>query len=106
MGNDKAGAVFQQLVCHAVYHLFCLGVHTGSGFVHYQYFTLCQNGTGNAYQLFLACRQLVAALANFGIIAFRQFFYKAVGLCLFVIYPLSKKKVNENTATLKARRGE
>ncbi len=32
--------------------------------------------------------------------------YIAVGLCLFVIYPLSKKKVNENTATLKARRGE
>ena len=32
--------------------------------------------------------------------------YIAVGVCLFVIYPLSKKKVNENTATLKERRGE
>lgn len=32
--------------------------------------------------------------------------YLAVGVCLFVIYPLSKKKVAENTATLKARRGE
>ena len=32
--------------------------------------------------------------------------YIAVGVCLFVIYPLSKKKVNENTAILKARRGE
>ena len=32
--------------------------------------------------------------------------YLAVGVCLFVIYPLSKKKVGENTATLKARRGE
>ena len=32
--------------------------------------------------------------------------YIAVGLCLLVIYPLSKKKVNENTETLKLRRGE
>ena len=32
--------------------------------------------------------------------------YIAVGVCLLVIYPLSKKKVNENAATLKARRGE
>lgn len=32
--------------------------------------------------------------------------YLTVGVCLFVIYPLSKKKVAENTATLKARRGE
>ncbi len=32
--------------------------------------------------------------------------YLAVGVCLFVIYPLSKKKVNENTVILKARRGE
>ena len=32
--------------------------------------------------------------------------YIAVGICLFVIYPLSKKKVNENTATLRERRGE
>ena len=31
--------------------------------------------------------------------------YLTVGVCLFVIYPLSKKKVAENTATLKARRG-
>ena len=32
--------------------------------------------------------------------------YLTVGICLVVIYPLSKKKVNENTATLKSRRGE
>lgn len=32
--------------------------------------------------------------------------YLAVGICLFIIYPLSKKKVNENTAILKSRRGE
>ena len=32
--------------------------------------------------------------------------YLTVGVCLFVIYPLSKKKVAENTAVLKARRGE
>jgi len=32
--------------------------------------------------------------------------YLAVGICLIVIYPLSKKKVAENTATLKVRRGE
>ena len=32
--------------------------------------------------------------------------YLTVGICLVVIYPLSKKKVNENTATLKAKRGE
>ena len=32
--------------------------------------------------------------------------YLAVGVGLFVIYPLSKKKVSENTAILKARRGE
>ena len=32
--------------------------------------------------------------------------YIAVGVCLLVIYPLSKKKVNENAAALKARRGE
>ena len=32
--------------------------------------------------------------------------YLAVGVCLFVIYPLSKKKVNENTAILKERRSE
>ena len=32
--------------------------------------------------------------------------YLAVGVCLIVIYPLSKKKVNENTAFLKAKRGE
>ena len=32
--------------------------------------------------------------------------YIAVGVCLLVIYPLSKKKVNENTAVLKQRRGE
>ena len=32
--------------------------------------------------------------------------YLTVGICLVVIHPLSKKKVNENTATLKARRGE
>ena len=32
--------------------------------------------------------------------------YLTVGICLVVIYPLSKKKVNENTATLKVRRGE
>ena len=32
--------------------------------------------------------------------------YVAVGVCLFVIYPLSKKKVAENTAILKERRGE
>ena len=32
--------------------------------------------------------------------------YILVGVCLLVIYPLSKKKVNENTETLKLRRGE
>ena len=32
--------------------------------------------------------------------------YLAVGICLAVIYPLSKKKVAENTAALKAKRGE
>ena len=32
--------------------------------------------------------------------------YIAVGVCLLVIYPLSKKKVNDNTALLKERRGE
>ena len=32
--------------------------------------------------------------------------YLAVGICLIVIYPLSKKKVAENTAALKVRRGE
>ena len=32
--------------------------------------------------------------------------YLAVGICLVVIYPLSKKKVEENTAALKAKRGE
>ena len=32
--------------------------------------------------------------------------YIAVGVCLLVIYPLSKKKVNENVAALKERRGE
>ena len=32
--------------------------------------------------------------------------YIAVGVCLLVIYPLSKKKVNENATILKARRGE
>ncbi len=32
--------------------------------------------------------------------------YLAVGICLIVIYPLSKKKVTENAAALKARRGE
>ena len=32
--------------------------------------------------------------------------YIAVGVCLVVIYPLSKKKVNENTAALKLTRGE
>ena len=32
--------------------------------------------------------------------------YLTVGICLVVIYPLSKKRVNENTATLKAKRGE
>ena len=32
--------------------------------------------------------------------------YLAVGICLIVIYPLSKKKVAENTAALKAKRGE
>ena len=31
--------------------------------------------------------------------------YLAVGICLIVIYPLSKKKVAENTAVLKERRG-
>ena len=32
--------------------------------------------------------------------------YLAVGICLIVIYPLSKKKVAENTAILKERRGQ
>ena len=32
--------------------------------------------------------------------------YLAVGICLVVIYPLSKKKVAENAAALKVRRGE
>ena len=32
--------------------------------------------------------------------------YLTVGICLFLIYPLSKKKVNENSAFLKAKRGE
>ena len=32
--------------------------------------------------------------------------YLAVGICLVAIYPLSKKKVNENAAVLKLRRGE
>ena len=32
--------------------------------------------------------------------------YLAVGICLIVIYPLGKKKVAENTAALKVRRGE
>ena len=32
--------------------------------------------------------------------------YLAVGICLIVIYPLNKKKVNQNAAELKARRGE
>ena len=32
--------------------------------------------------------------------------YLAVGICLVVIYPLSKKKVNENTEVLKLKRGE
>ena len=32
--------------------------------------------------------------------------YILVGVCLFVIYPLSKKKVAENTAALKTQRGE
>ena len=32
--------------------------------------------------------------------------YLAVGICLIVIYPLSKKKVEENTTALKIKRGE
>ena len=32
--------------------------------------------------------------------------YIAVGVCLLVIYPLSKKKVNQNTDILKERRGQ
>ena len=32
--------------------------------------------------------------------------YLAVGICLIVIYPLNKKKVAENTAVLKLKRGE
>ena len=32
--------------------------------------------------------------------------YLAVGICLIVIYPLSKKKVAENASALKVRRGE
>ena len=32
--------------------------------------------------------------------------YLAVGICLIVIYPLSKKKVAENAAALKIKRGE
>ena len=32
--------------------------------------------------------------------------YIAVGVCLLVIYPLSKKKVNDNAAALKEKRGE
>lgn len=32
--------------------------------------------------------------------------YIIVGVCLIVVYPLGKKKVLENTATLKSRRGE
>ena len=32
--------------------------------------------------------------------------YLIVGLCLLVVYPLGRKIVNENTETLKARRGE
>ena len=32
--------------------------------------------------------------------------YIIVGVCLVVVYPLGKKKVLENTATLKARKGE
>ena len=32
--------------------------------------------------------------------------YLAVGICLVVVYPLSKKKVNENTEVLKIKRGE
>ena len=32
--------------------------------------------------------------------------YLLVGVCLLVIYPLNKKKVNENAAVLKERRGE
>ena len=32
--------------------------------------------------------------------------YLAVGICLIVIYPLSKKKVTQNAADLKSRRGE
>ena len=32
--------------------------------------------------------------------------YLTVGVCLLVIYPLSKGKVNNNTAILKTRRGE
>lgn len=32
--------------------------------------------------------------------------YLVVGICLIIIYPLSKKKVNENAAILKAKRGE
>ena len=32
--------------------------------------------------------------------------YLIVGICLLVVYPLSRKIVNENTETLKARRGE
>ena len=32
--------------------------------------------------------------------------YLTVGICLLVIYPLSKKKVNANTAILKAKRGD
>ena len=32
--------------------------------------------------------------------------YLAVGICLIVIYPLSKKKVAENTSVLKERRGQ
>ena len=32
--------------------------------------------------------------------------YLLVGLCLLLIYPLSKKKVEENIQTLKQRKGE
>ena len=32
--------------------------------------------------------------------------YLAVGICLIVIYPLNRKKVNDNTEFLKLKRGE
>jgi len=79
VGNDKAGAVFHELVESLLDESFGLGVDGGGGFVEEEDGWIFEEGAGYRKALFFSAGELDAALADIGVEAFGEFFDEGGG---------------------------